>query len=88
MFVLSGDLCQMADQERELRRRGFSLGNSDVYPTVNSEDEYIDALRFIWNRRVNGWWNYKDDYVKYGICSAEEFSLALKWSVESRKSSI
>jgi len=88
MFVFVGDLCQMADQERELRRQGFAVGNSDVYPTVDSEDEYIEALRFIWNRKINGWWNYKDDYVKYGICNAAEYIAALKRSVESKKSSV
>lgn len=85
MFCFRGDLCQMADQERELRRQGFAVGNSDVYPVVNSEEEYKKALQFIWDRKINGWWNYKDDLVKYGICDAEEFTSVLRRQVEAKE---
>lgn len=85
MFYFEGDLCQMADQELELRRQGFAVGNSDVYPVVDSEEEYKKALRFIWDRKINGWWHYKDKYAKYGICDAEEFTSVLRRQVEAGK---
>lgn len=85
MFCFKGDLCQMADQERELRRQGFAIKNSDVFPVVESKDEYKEALRFIWDRRVNGWWNYMDDFIEYGICDAEEFTSSLRRQVEVEK---
>lgn len=65
-LLLNGDLCQMASQRKFLRQRGFQLGQVDVYPTVAKED-VIQALRSIWLSKTEGWWNYRVEYLKYGI---------------------
>jgi hypothetical protein len=76
-FYLAGDLCQMAEQDSFLKNQGFSLGRSDVYPLLK-ECDVFRALNLIYEYKVTGWWNYKDRYVKYNICTANEFKKALE----------
>ena len=77
-FLLNGDLNQMGTQELELRRRGFKMGQWDVYPGFESETEYIRALSTIWIASIIGWWNYKEDLIKYKICTEEEYLKKLR----------
>jgi len=76
-FYLSGDLSQMAEQDSFLKSQGFSLGRSDVYPLLK-ECDVPRALNLIYECKVTGWWNYKDRYVKYNICTVDEFKKALE----------
>lgn len=76
-FYISGDLNQMAIQKRVLSQHGIQTVQSDVYPTVSMED-LPKALQIIWKNKVEGWWHYKDEYIKYSICSAEEFKNGFK----------
>ena len=75
-FLLSGDLCQMSTQEDFLRAQGFDVARRNVYPALKSED-VERALRLIWERRCDGWWNYEHKYVELGICTKEEYDEAL-----------
>jgi hypothetical protein len=68
-----GDLRQMANHEKFLRQRGFNLGHVDVFPALATEEEYVCALRAIYNSCIDGWWNYQDQCVRYGICTDDEF---------------
>ena len=72
-FTLDGDLSQMATQGEFLRKAGFRVGRVDVYPGLYTEEDYKAALKAIWENRVDGWWNYEEKYVEYGICTSEEF---------------
>jgi hypothetical protein len=74
-IVGNGDLCQMMAQAEALRNGGFDVGRRDVYPTVPAKDRER-AVRFLWERRVEGWWNLEHDLVPK-IISQEEFDLAL-----------
>ena len=76
-FLLSGSLSQMSAQEQFLLGAGFTVGRSDVYPCFHTEDEFKRALEAIWKNRVAGWWHYDGRYVKYGICTLDEFRTAL-----------
>lgn len=77
-FLLSlGDLRQMSAQKRFLRSQGFEVGQVNVYPALRTEREYIDALRKIWEFRVDGWWNYQRDLLKHQICTKAEYDREL-----------
>lgn len=86
MYLLSqGDLCQLSDQRRFLEQRGFDIERVDVYSGVETEQEYVSAIRALYQSCVNGWWNYRDDLIKHGVCTIEEFQAKLKRSVESNR---
>ncbi len=74
LFTLEGDLSQMANQSDFLEKKGFRVGRIDCYPGLFTEDDYRKALAAIWENRVDGWWHYDEDYVKYGICTMEQFN--------------
>ena len=76
-FTFQGDLNQMSAQDRFLRSRGFKVGRRDVYPGVYSETDFKAALTLIFQQRVAGWHHYNKEYVKYGICTNEEYRSAL-----------
>lgn len=76
-FFLRGDLCQMATQRNFLSHRGFNLKQNDVYPCLK-ECDVERALKEIYLNKVEGWWHYDDEYVKYNICTKEEFLNKLK----------
>jgi len=76
-FYLSGDLSQMSSQKSFLRNHGFDVSQSDVYPVLKEED-VPQALGLIYKYRIEGWWHYKERYVKHSICTAAEFDTALE----------
>jgi hypothetical protein len=78
-FFLQGDLCQMATQRLFLSKRGFDLKQNNVYPCLKQCD-VERALTTIWIYKPDGWWHYSDEYVKYNICTKEEFMNTLKKS--------
>lgn len=73
VYLLSGDLCQMSTQEQYLANQGMNLGHNDVYPGFKTQEEYLEAIRLIWQNRIEGWWNYERELVKAGICTQNEF---------------
>jgi len=75
-FCLTGDLCQMRDQKRFLKERGFKVGQINVYPALKSED-VLKALTLIWKCKITGWWHYQSKYEELGICTEEEFGKRL-----------
>jgi len=75
-FLLNGDLNQMAIQRDFLREQGFSVGQVDVYPALQAQEEYDKAITLIWQRHIAGWWHYKLRLVELGVCTAEEFTQA------------
>lgn len=72
-FTLDGDLHQMFQQENFLQERGFKTGRLNVYVGLYTEEDYKKALAAIWEFKCPGWWHYREQYVKYGICPASEF---------------
>ncbi len=78
-YLLSrGDLRQMSAQKTLLVARGFNVGQVGVYPALRTESEYVDALRAFWEAKVNGWWNYQQEFLKHAICSEDEYKEALR----------
>lgn len=84
-YVGNGDLVQMSAQKEFLRRRGFDIGQRDVYPCVKTEEEQVRALKAIWEARVDGWWNHDRDLVRLGICTREEYNTALGIECEKER---
>lgn len=75
MYALNqGDLHQMGVQELFLRQHGFDVEQVDVFPALRTKEEYAKALSVLYRHYVDGWWNYKDQYVECGICTADEFN--------------
>ena len=67
MFLLNGDLCQMGTQKQFLQRRGYNVTQVDVYPALQNEEEYVRALADILDNKIEGWWNYSEQYKKYSL---------------------
>ena len=84
MRHLNGDLNQMATQMAELRMHGIRSEVDGGIPYIEDKD-YARALAIIWMGGIAGWWNYKDDFLKYGICDEEQYMGRLKRSVERHK---
>jgi len=82
-FFLSGDLCQMSTQRNFLSNRGFDLKQNDVYPCLKDCDKKM-ALKLIWENKVEGWWHYKDEYIKLNICKKEDFNKKLNIACENQ----
>ena len=72
-----GDLRQLAAQHELLRQEGFEVGLVGVYPAVKTEDALRRGLTLIWERKMEGWWHYLDQYTSYGICTQAQFDAAL-----------
>lgn len=72
-YYFEGDLCQMAAQRRLLLDYGYNIKMSNVYPTVETEEEFIRAISLIWIMKCEGWWHYRERYFKHGICTPYEF---------------
>ena len=67
--VLTGDLAQMAAQERHLVRNGITMGRSGGIPGMFSEEDFKAGLSILWRDKVEGWWNYRREFVFRGICT-------------------
>lgn len=80
---LLGDLSQMGAQATFLKIRGFDIRHEDVYRIVSGED-VKKALAAIWIAKIEGWWHYEELYIKYDICTAEEFKAGLKQAVKEK----
>jgi len=79
-----GDLNQLSDQRRFLSMRGFDVEQVDVFSAVATKEEYVNAIKAIYESRINGWWNYRDELIENGICTLEQYKENLKKSVERR----
>jgi hypothetical protein len=86
-FLLEGDLNQMGIMERRLRDGGFNVARSSsgTYPGFpkDQEAEYLRALKWLYERRVEGWWNQR--LVEHKVCTQAEFDAALTKFCEDRK---
>lgn len=78
-YLLSGDLIQMSRMEDALRQAGFRVARSDVYPGFYEEDKerYLAALRYLFDRRIEGWWNQEREMVQQGTCTQREYDVAI-----------
>ena len=70
--TLDGDLSQMGTMFDALSQAGFDVRHWDVYPVLQGDD-IVPGLRYLWDYRVPGWWNQREEFIKHGICTAEEY---------------
>ena len=80
-FSLRGDLNQMGTQKALLQLWSFDVRLSDVNPVLREKD-VVEALSLIWKTRTEGWWHYKEELIKYGICT----ELGIIKELESKES--
>jgi hypothetical protein len=76
-FYVSGDLNQMSIQKSFLINHAIDVGQRDVHPVLK-ECDVLQALTLIYTNKVEGWWHYQEQYIKYSICTKEEFHNALE----------
>ena len=78
-YTLTGDLCQLDTMEIVLKAVGFDIVKSDVYPGFpkSKEDEFIRALNYLYQHRVQGWWNQEKALIDNKICTQLEFDKAM-----------
>jgi hypothetical protein len=74
----------MATQMAVLKEYGIKAEVNSGIPYVD-EKVYERTLAVIWLDGIAGWWNYKDDLLKYDICSEEQYIKKLKNSVKRHK---
>ena len=84
-YTVKGDLGQMSAQGDFLRRRGFDVGQLDVYPALKTEEEYNWAVLSIYLSKIEGWWHYRKPLIEAGICTEEEFNASLDRYIETHK---
>jgi 23S rRNA G2069 N7-methylase RlmK/C1962 C5-methylase RlmI len=82
-YYFEGDLCQMSNQRKFLLDNGFNIKMSNVYPTIESEEKFIEALKLIWQEKCDGWWHYNKEYIKYNICTIDEYKDYLNFQYKS-----
>lgn len=76
MVSLNGDLDQMYTQMKFLNERGIITSVQGGIPQVNSS-QWSNALNMIFFYRIKGWWNYRDELIKMGVCTEEQYVEAL-----------
>jgi len=78
-YIFDGDLHQMGVIYTTLLNAGFPVVKNNVYPgfTESNQDEYKRALLYLFERRVEGWWNQRSKLIEYGICTQAEYMAAL-----------
>lgn len=74
IYTFRGNTEELLEQQIILEMTGINVVMTTEYLVVNKEDEYKRALSVIWNEQVGGWRRYKDQFVKYGICTKNQFS--------------
>jgi len=64
---------------RSLLDHGFSVVKSDVYPGFprEAEEEFVRALKHVFEHRIEGWWGQRENLLKYQVCTEEEYWNAL-----------
>ena len=74
-FHLRGDLRQLSHQKVALKNL-FSIEQDNVWPCLK-EENVTEALSFIWNNAIDGWWHYEKDMIERNICTDNEFMAKL-----------
>lgn len=79
-YIFSGDLGQMGLIYEALLQAGFEVVKRNVYPGFPEDqvDEFRRALDFVFERRIEGWWNQREALLKYEICTENEYEAALR----------
>lgn len=86
-YTFDGDLNQMAIIYEALKHARFPVTRSGVSPafTKSKKYQYIKALKFLWNEKIEGWWNQRDAMIEHSICTIEQFTTILKNQTDNKK---
>ncbi len=77
MKNLKGDSVEMGIQSEFLALRGYDLDVNEGTPSVK-DSSYPQSLKLMYLYDIEGWWNYKDELIAYGICTEEQFNERFK----------
>jgi len=85
-YTFGGDLNQMGIIYSTLLEAGFNVVKSNVYPGFpkDKKEEYIRALKYLWDYKVEGWWNQEGKMIENGICTWNKFQAALHKAMEDK----
>lgn len=72
-YYFKGDLLQMSAQRQLLNNYGYKIIMNNVYPTVETKQEFEKAVKLIFTMKCEGWWHYKDTLIEMGICTPYEY---------------
>ncbi len=75
-FMLRGVRRQREAQKDLLQQNGFRIGWRDNLPGLASRQEFLCALKLIWQQKPSGWWLYQEEMIQSSICSQEAFQQA------------
>ena len=75
--IMGGDADQRTVQAALLKAHRFDVGRLAGYPAVRTKQEFLGALRLLWERRPAGWWNLAREMVLHKICRQEEVDALL-----------
>lgn len=79
MHYLRGNRTQLHEQQRVLRDLGIATEPYEHhYTIVNSRYDYITALIAWWIAGTIGWWHYREDLLRYEICTEEAILAKLR----------
>lgn len=79
-MILNGDLNQIFIQKRFLENNFYKF-DSNLPPRLNEEESMgtpENALKLLWENKIEGWWNYKTHLIQFNICTEEEYWKELK----------
>jgi hypothetical protein len=71
LFRLRGDALQIATQERLLHQHGIEVIHEGGCRRVKNEHDYKLALQLFHQYLLEGWSNYREDLITYGIFPTE-----------------
>ena len=85
-FPLLGEENQMWHQKNFLQQQGFEIGWADKYPALKTRRNFYEAVKLIYEHKVDGWWLYKDLLIQMSLLYDEvEFMQTLnKFIVKER----
>ncbi len=84
--MLKGTLQQKQRQTEiimSIREEGFRKSKATGVIFIPKEEDYRFALSIIWERKLDGWELYKDEFQKYGIVTDPYFQDAVEKLLEA-----
>ena len=60
-YFHEGSLEDIKTQGEVLAQAGLEIDTTDVYPSTQTESEYIKGLKIIYNQRIGGWQVYRSE---------------------------
>jgi hypothetical protein len=83
-WFLKGDARELAAQAELLRVGRLDVRWVAARLAVSSQSDLDKAIALVWKTRTQGWRDYRDELIKLGACTAEQFDAALEYDERMR----